>query len=258
MQVFSSNGIDYQFRIVSGTVLGTDQRSDTRVWGSGSTTIIDGQGSGHTTIDSRVDVVRDLWLKDAQGQEHHYRFNTDIPFREGQDVHCVHLSGRDLAEKKTFDVVYSVYNASVDRYWTLCDTKSLIKTPPSMGASHLVWGVMGNKFLAHAADSVSRASVSLDRFGLTMEQIAAAHRAFVRVAQAISVLILDDSCHVGVVAVPQHDQFENLNLPFVDAEALPTLHQYWDAFTEERDGWHNGVVDELVSKPTMLPPGIDK
>ncbi|MGE5475532.1 MAG: hypothetical protein ACM3Q1_02670 [Bacteroidales bacterium] len=142
MQAFSSNGINYQFRIVSGTVLGTDQRSDTRVWGSGSTTIIDGQGSGHTTIDSRVDVVRDLWLKDAQGQEHHYRFNTDIPFREGQDVHCVHLNGRDLAEKKAFDVVYSVYNASVDRYWTLCDVKSLIKAPQSMGASHLVWGVI--------------------------------------------------------------------------------------------------------------------
>ena len=134
-------GSEFQFRIVSGTVLGTDQRSDTRVWGSGSTTVINGQGSGHTTIASRVDVARDLWLKDAQGQEHHYRFNQDIPFREGQQVHCIHLSGRDL-EKKAIDVVYSVYNASVDRYWTLCDTKALIKMPPHVSFFLLVWGVI--------------------------------------------------------------------------------------------------------------------
>ncbi|MGE5475528.1 MAG: hypothetical protein ACM3Q1_02650 [Bacteroidales bacterium] len=124
------------------------------------------------------------------------------------------------------------------------------------GASDII--IMGNKFLAHAADSVSRASVSLDRFGLTMDQIAAAHRAFVRVAQAISVSILDDSCHVGVVAVPQYDHFENLDLPYVDPAAIPALRQHWDAYSVERDGWLDGVVDELVGKPTMLPPGIDK
>lgn len=114
--------------------------------------------------------------------------------------------------------------------------------------------IMGNKFLAHAADSVSRANAFPDRFGLTMDQIAAAHRAFVRVAQAISVSILDDSYRVGVVAVPQHDQFKNLDLPYVDSEAIPVLRQRWDAYTTERNGWLDGVVDDLMitpPKPTL-------
>ena len=145
-----------------------------------------------------------------------------------------------------------------DRSRTDCISESVFDTLDrwikESGASTII--DMGNKFLAHAADSVSRASVSLDRFGLTMDQIAAAHRAFVRVAQAISVSILDDSCHVGVVAVPQHDQFENLDFPYVDTEALPVLHQHWDTYTTERDGWLDGVVDELVVNPSMLSPGV--
>ena len=39
---------------------------------------------------------------------------------------------------------------------------------------------MGNKFLAHAADSVSRASVSIKMEGISINKIAAAHRTFVR------------------------------------------------------------------------------
>lgn len=160
-------GNEFQFRIVSGTVLGTDQRSDTRVWGSGSMTVIDGQGSGHTSIASRVDVARDLWLKDDKGQEHHYRFNQDIPFREGQKVHCIHLSGRDLEDKKAFDVVYSVYNGSVDRYWTLCDTKAQIKMPNSIGAFAFIWSIiciplfgLGILFLAGCVYQKIRGDVS--------------------------------------------------------------------------------------------------
>jgi hypothetical protein len=138
---FSINGTSFQFRLTSGKVVGTDQRSDTHVWGGGSTNIINGQGSSSTKINSRVDVVRDLWLKDAQGQEHLFRFHQDIPFREGQDVHCLSLSGRDLESNKEFDAVYSVYNASVDRYWTTFKTDEVLKKPKNISIAVLIVGI---------------------------------------------------------------------------------------------------------------------
>lgn len=142
-----------------------------------------------------------------------------------------------------------------DRSRTDCISESVFDTLDrwieESGASDII--IMGNKFLAHAADSVSRASASLDRFGLTMDQIAAAHRAFVRAAQAISVSILEDSCHVGIVAVPQFNQFEDLDRPYVDPSAITVLRQHWDAYTAERDGWLDGVVDELVAG-AISPP----
>jgi hypothetical protein len=143
---FSINGDNFEFRVVSGTVVGTDQRSDTRVWGSGSTVVIDGTGGGRTTINSQVDVVRDLWLRDDNGQEQHFRFAQDIPFREGQRVHCIYLSGPNLENQEAFNAVYSVYNVSVNRFWTVGDPANLLKMPKFVGGVDWFLGIFGILF----------------------------------------------------------------------------------------------------------------
>jgi hypothetical protein len=52
------------------------------------------------------------------------------------------------------------------------------------------------------------------------------------------------------VAVPQYNQFEDLDRPYVDPSAITALRQHWDAYTAERDGWLDGVVDALVAGAT--------
>ncbi|CAO3357974.1 hypothetical protein [Azospirillum melinis] len=132
---FTVNDVDFEFSVTSGTVLGTDQRSDTKVWGGGGTVIVDGTGGGRTNINSQVDVVRDLWLRDDNGQEHHFRFNQDIPLREGHRVHCIFLSGRDLNENKKFSTVYSVFDSSVNKCWHLNGVAEAVKMPNYVSAN---------------------------------------------------------------------------------------------------------------------------
>jgi hypothetical protein len=93
---FDIDGQRYEMLVLSGTVVGTDQRSDTRISGAGS---ID-RGRGSMTIRSSVTVVRDVWLKEPSGQEHHFRFYRDVPVRQGQDVHIVCVRGPGLAPKQ--------------------------------------------------------------------------------------------------------------------------------------------------------------
>lgn len=103
-----------------------------------------------------------------------------------------------------------------------------------------------NKFLAHAADSVSRAKGGF--YSVSMNKIEETHRAVVRIAKAISFIIIPEVDYD--IMAPYYNELENLNLPYVDAKILPVLRQKWDGYTKERNDWSNNVVDELVIKPT--------
>lgn len=139
---FSINNDPFEFSVVSGTVLSTDQRSDTRVWGGGATIVVDGTGGGGTTIDSRVDVVCDLWLRADNGQDHHFRFNQDIPLREGHRVYCIFLSGKDLNTQQKFETAYSVFDASVNKCWHLGGVANAVKMPKYVSGGDWFLGVV--------------------------------------------------------------------------------------------------------------------
>jgi hypothetical protein len=105
----------------------------------------------------------------------------------------------------------------------------------------------GNKFLIHAADPGSRAGVSAELNDFS-SRIAETHRGFVRIAEAISI-ILGDSRHMNVVPVPQYNPFEGLDQAYAKPQTLCVFERLLEQLSKERDGWVDGVFDDLVNEP---------
>lgn len=80
------------FCALTGVVINANQRSDTYVSGSGSSSTYGGYGGGNTSIGSTVVVTSDIWIRGASGQEYRLRFNEDIPVREGNVIHAIYVS----------------------------------------------------------------------------------------------------------------------------------------------------------------------
>ncbi len=90
---FSAGGLDGAFTALVGTVIATERNSDSVVRGGGSTTSVNGQVFGSTRVTTDVMVSRDMWLRDAEGVEHHKRLNLDLPVRVGQRFAFVGYQG---------------------------------------------------------------------------------------------------------------------------------------------------------------------
>lgn len=94
-----------------------------------------------------------------------------------------------------------------------------------------------NKHVAHAADALSRSHSSLSAFGISMNELADAHKLLLRVMSAASTQILYESARGTVVPEPQDDQFIYLDLPFVNRTHLSDLRKSWSDNSEQRDEW---------------------
>jgi len=93
-----------------------------------------------------------------------------------------------------------------------------------------------HKFVAHAADASSRGKAGIERFGITLNQLEAAQRTLIQVAQRIELDLLWGSSR-GVVPVPQYDQFAKLDLPIVPPERIGELGEWWHAHCDAREAW---------------------
>ena len=92
------------FRALSGVVIKREQRSDTHVTGSGSSSSYGGYGGGNTTIQSTIKVTTNIWIRGASGAEHHLQFKQDMPAIEGNVVHLVDIvESVPTAEDHIFD-----------------------------------------------------------------------------------------------------------------------------------------------------------
>jgi hypothetical protein len=103
----------------------------------------------------------------------------------------------------------------------------------------------GNKFLMHAADPRSRSGVSAELNDFS-SRIAQTHRGFVRVAEAISIII-GDSRHTGVVPVSQYTPFAGLDHPYAKPATLCKFDRLLEQLSKERDGWVDDVFGDLTN-----------
>ena len=94
---FSAGDRTGEFRFFPGTVIDTDQRSDSYVTGRGRMFVLEGTGGGASQTSTEVVVARDIWMQDSQGAEHHLRVSQDVPVRAGQQIGLVYY--RDTATK---------------------------------------------------------------------------------------------------------------------------------------------------------------
>lgn len=111
---FIIDNIKYVFTAQSGTVISTEQRSDTYVSGSGSR-------GGHSHVSSSVEVTRDIWVKTADEKEQNWRYLTDIPVRESQKLYKIYLqrNGKDFGE-------VILFNATTEKYRQFIDSEKIV------------------------------------------------------------------------------------------------------------------------------------
>jgi HEPN superfamily AbiU2-like protein len=102
-----------------------------------------------------------------------------------------------------------------------------------------------HKFLAHAAD-VQRNPVDLNAINPTMEKIAAAQKAIVRTAEAVSAYILHMPSHMDVVPAYQFSKFWRFE-QFVSSETVTEAAKFWNSLEEDRNKWTQGAYEALVS-----------
>ena len=120
---FSAGGLDGAFTALVGTVIATERSSDSRVTGGGYTTSVNGQVFGDTKIMTDVSVTRDMWLRDADGEEHHTRLNFDLPVRVGQRFAFVYYKGAIRRSKLQVTWWIRILNLSTGRYHDVNPTK---------------------------------------------------------------------------------------------------------------------------------------
>lgn len=122
---FSAGDRKGEFRFFPGVVLSTDQRSDSFVSGSGRTFTYEGTGAGSSQVSTKVVVARDIWLRDAQGDEHHVRIEEDVPLRAGQHVALIYF--RDTSPKPKLDrnLLVSIYSLSTNQSYSIGDGQAV-------------------------------------------------------------------------------------------------------------------------------------
>ena len=103
------------FRALSGIVINANQRSDTYVSGSGSSSYVGGYGGGKTAINSTVVVKSDIWIKSLSGKEYRLRFNRDIPVRDGNVIHAVDVL--DTEGNQISDGEVLLYNSTTNEWF---------------------------------------------------------------------------------------------------------------------------------------------
>ncbi|MGH6966613.1 MAG: hypothetical protein ACREE0_19195 [Phenylobacterium sp.] len=107
--------------------------------------------------------------------------------------------------------------------------------------------ILRHKTIAHAADAFSRGQVDKAKSGLSFNEVDRAARILLSVRQVLQAGVLFSSWRAGAVPVPQHNQFEFLDLPFARQGAVGGLQGFWAAHSEVRDEWLGAGYDALLN-----------
>jgi hypothetical protein len=109
---FEFEGNTYPLRILTGSVIDTNARSDTHVTGGGS--YVSGNRTHVSEVRSHVEITQNLWLQCASGMERHLEFKTDFPVRAGHVLQIAFLVG--YADENTAWVSFD--NITTGQGWT--------------------------------------------------------------------------------------------------------------------------------------------
>lgn len=93
-----------------------------------------------------------------------------------------------------------------------------------------------NKFIAHAADPISRASLKNSQRRVALDRLTECHQVMVHVSCFIGGPILQDGFSTGV-PVPQFDVLENLDRAWVSTEGLEKAREHWHQHASQIESW---------------------
>jgi len=103
-----------------------------------------------------------------------------------------------------------------------------------------------DKFIAHAAAPETRASLSNEEKGITLEHLETCHKIIYQVASFISGQLLWES-NLGGLPVPQYNHLENLDKKWTTPKKLEKAHKKWDEYKKEVSRWDS---------TSLWPPGF--
>ena len=103
------------------TVLSSESRSDSYISGRGSSTVYNGSGGGNTQISTKVVITRDIRVVTDEGKEVNWRYDIDIPVRQGQRLHSI-TPFRDNAEFNEM----ALYNTTTEKIWKFYKVDDLL------------------------------------------------------------------------------------------------------------------------------------
>lgn len=103
----------------------------------------------------------------------------------------------------------------------------------------------GNKFIAHAAASTSRATLTVNQQGVSIDKIESVLGRLTSVAARFS-LILFGANHGGSLPVPQYDVLNKLDKPWLPENSLSELRQVWDEYHKIVEGWTGNPLSSLT------------
>jgi hypothetical protein len=96
--------------------------------------------------------------------------------------------------------------------------------------------VLTDKFIAHAADPISRAGLKGSEASVSLSRLAECHQAMLKVTRFISESLLQDSMNSGL-PVPQFDFLQNLDKAWVSKHDLEETRDSWQHYADEIEKW---------------------
>jgi hypothetical protein len=100
-----------------------------------------------------------------------------------------------------------------------------------------------NKFLAHAADSLSRGKLQFN--GVKLSVIDELQRAIIRVERSLMDYILSIRVERDVVPVQPLGIFAGLDLPYAPPGAGDSMDKCWRDLKTDRNSWKHGILQDL-------------
>ncbi len=98
-----------------------------------------------------------------------------------------------------------------------------------------------DKFIAHAAAPETRAGLSDEEKGLTLERLGTCHKIIYQIASFISSQLLCEPNLRGL-PVPQYDHLKNLDKRWSTPEGLEQARKKWDEFEKEVSKWDSTSI----------------
>jgi hypothetical protein len=165
-----------------------------------------------------------IWGIEAPGL---HRFAISKSLHETFDL----LSGKQVPERSRNDVIPASIFKTLNGW---------ISGPAANEISSI-----RNNFIAHSADAVRRDSAQFT--GVRLAQIEELQRTIVRVERALTDHVLSIRIGRDVVPLRPLGIFRGLALPYSPPGAELSMHRLWGELSIERNGWKQGVLQELTS-----------
>lgn len=104
-----------------------------------------------------------------------------------------------------------------------------------LGNCKAIYGYV-NKFLAHSATPESRARLMDEETKITLGQILQAHEVICQTAESVGQNLFLHSIS-NPLPVPQFNQFEHFERPWITEESLRRLHEWWRGYSISTNDW---------------------